>query len=139
MDEANSANGSRSSASITYMKLYAPPMPRDTVFQHVNMDRDHAQWRFYRHPGDERELPSRLSCAMVSACYQVKLFRIIDGSLNLYCGARGQVSAEKFLAVYKRYMEWKNDLPSVIANVAVADQPLPHILFLQYVSAFEFW
>lgn len=112
-------------------------MPRGAVFQHVNMEKDHALWRFYRHPGDEHELPTRPSYAIVAACYQAKLFRIIDESLNLYCGARGQVSAEKFLAVYRRYMDWRSDLPSVIANVDVADQPLPHILYLQYVSAFK--
>ncbi len=106
-------------------------MPRDAVFQQVDMERDHALWRFYRHPGDERELPTRPSYVIVSACYQAKLFRVIDESLNLYCGARGQVSAENFLGVYRRYMDWKNDLPSVIANVDVADQPLAHILYLQ--------
>lgn len=47
------------------------------------------------------------------------------------------MSADKFLALYKRYMDWKNDLPYLIANVDVADQPLPHVLFLQYVSALE--
>ena len=67
----------------------------------------------------------------MTACYQAKLFRIIDESLALYCGARGQVSAEKILEVYRRYMDWKTDLPSVIANVDVGDQPLPHILYLQ--------
>lgn len=95
------------------------------------MEKDHALWRFYRHPGDERELPTRPSYAIVAACYQAGLFRIINESLNLYYGARGRVSAEKFLEVYRRYMDWKTDLPSVIANVDVADQPLPHILYLQ--------
>ena len=113
-------------------------MPRDAIFQHVDMERDHALWRFYRHQGDERELATRPSYAIVAACHQAKLFRIIDESLNLYCGVRGQVSAEKTLAVYKRYMDWKNDLPSVITNVEVSDQPLPHILYLQYVSASEY-
>lgn len=106
-------------------------MPREAIFQHVDMEKDHALWRFYRHPGDERELPTRPSYAIVAACYQAGLFRIINESLNLYCGARGRVSAEKFLEVYRRYMDWKTDLPSVIANVDVADQPLPHILYLQ--------
>lgn len=101
------------------------------MFQNVNMDRDHDVWRFYRHPGDERELPTRPSYTIMTACFQARLFRIIDESLNLYCGARGQVSAEKFLGVYRRYMDWKTDLPPVIANVSVADQPLPHILYLQ--------
>ncbi|CAD6578405.1 MAG: hypothetical protein ASARMPRED_008709 [Alectoria sarmentosa] len=126
-----------SSASFTYQKLYAPPTPREAIFQHVDMERDHALWRFYRHPGDERELPTRPSFAIVTACYQAGLFRIIDDSLDLYSGARGQVSAERFLEVYRKYMDWKSDLPPVIANVDVADQPLPHILYLhvQYHTA----
>ena len=95
------------------------------------MDRDYALWRFYRRSGDERELPTRPSFAIVTACYQAGLFRIVDASLNLYCGARGQISAEKFLVVYRRYMDWKADLPPAIANVDVSDQPLPHILYLQ--------
>ncbi|KAL9125801.1 MAG: hypothetical protein Q9175_008017, partial [Cornicularia normoerica] len=98
------------------------------------MDRDHALWCFYRRPGDERDLPTRPSYAMVTACYQAGLFKIIDESLNLYYSARGQVSAEKFLEVYRRYMDWKTDLPPMIANVDVADQPLPHIL-VQYHTA----
>ena len=95
------------------------------------MERDRALWCFYRHPGDERELPTRPSYAIMAACHQAGLFRIVDESLKLYCGVRGQVSAEKFLEVYRRYMDWKADLPPVIANVDVADQPLPQILYLQ--------
>lgn len=125
------ANGTRSCAGITYQKLYAPPTPREAIFQHVDINKDHALWRFYRHPGDDRELPTRPSYAIVTACHQAGLFRIIDESLNLYCGVRGQVSAENFLEVYRRYMDWKTDLPPVIANVDVADQPLPQILYLQ--------
>ena len=131
VDRACSANRHRSSAGITYQKLYAPPAPREAVFKNVSMDRDNVVWRFYRKPGDERELPTRPSYAIMTACYQAKLFLIVDESLNLYCGVRGQVSAEKFLKVYSRYMDWKNDLPSMIANVDVSDQPLPHILYLQ--------
>ena len=106
-------------------------MPRGAIFQHVSMDKDHAMWRFYRYPGDERELPTRPSYSIVAACYQAKLFRIINESLNIYCGGRGYVSAEIFLQVYRKYMDWKNELPPVLANVDVADQPLPHILYLQ--------
>lgn len=126
-----------SSASITYQKLYAPPVPREPIFQHVDMEKDDALWRFYRHPGDERELPTRPSHAIVAACNQARLFRIVDESFDLYCGVRGQVSAVKFLVVYRRYIDWKADLPPVIANVDVADQPLPHILYLhvQYHTA----
>ena len=95
------------------------------------MNRDHAMWRFYRHPGDEHDLPPRPSYALVTACYHAGLSRIIDESLDLHCGTQGQVTAEKFLGVYRKYMDWKTDLPPVIAAVDINDQPLPHILYLQ--------
>ena len=101
------------------------------MFQHVDMDKDKALWHFYRHPGDEQELPTRPCYSIVTACNQAKLFRIIDASLTLYCGVKGPVSAERFLNIYRRYVEWKNELPSVLANVDETDQPLPHMLYLQ--------
>lgn len=102
------------------------------MFQSVRMDKDDALWRFYRHPGDARELPTRPSHAIVTACHQASLFRIVNENLNLYCGFRGPVSAFKILDVYRRYLEWKDSLPPVLANYSEEDQPLPHILCLQY-------
>lgn len=125
------ANRHRCCASITYQCLYAPSVPREEIFQGIDLDIDAPLWGFYRHPGDEKELPTRPSHAIITACHQAKLFRIIDESLALYCGNRGQVSAEKMLSVYRRYREWIDDLPPVVSNVEVADQPLPHILYLQ--------
>ena len=96
------------------------------------MDGDAAVWRFYRQVGDERELPKRPSHAIATACMQAGLFRIINESLNLYCGHRGDVSATNILKVYKRYLDWKEDLPPKIRQIEVDDQPLPHVLYLQY-------
>ena len=96
------------------------------------MDGDAAVWRFYRQVGDERELPKRPSHAIATACMQADLFRIINESLNLYCGHRGEVSAENVLKVYKRYLDWKEDLPPKIRQIEADDQSLPHILYLQY-------
>lgn len=120
-------------AGITYQKLYPPFPSGEPIFQQVRMDTDDALWRFYRHPGDAQELPTRLSHATVTACHQAKLFRTINECLNLYCGYRGPVSASKILEVYRKYLEWKESLPPVIAKYSEGDQPLPHILYLQYV------
>ena len=97
------------------------------------MDSDDAVWRYYRKVGDGRELPKRPSHAIMTACMQASLFQIIDESLKLYCGHRGDVSAANVLKVYKRYLDWKEDLPSRIGQIEVDDQPLPHVLYLQYV------
>ena len=95
------------------------------------MDGDDAVWRFYRQPGDNRELPFRPAHAIVTAYHQAKLFQIINETLNVYCGTRGKVTAAKVLDVYARYLQWKDELPEVIANIDEGDQPLPHILYLQ--------
>lgn len=118
-------------AGITFQKLYIPPAPGGPKFQHVRMDGDDAVWRFYRQPGDNRELPFRPAHAIVTAYHQAKLFLIINETLNVYCGTRGRVTAAKILDVYARYLQWKDELPDVIANIDEGDQPLPHILYLQ--------
>lgn len=128
------SDGQSSAAGITYQKLHTPPSPPEPVFQNVRMDLDDAVWRFYRHPGDERELPTRPSHAIVTACHQARLFRIVNENINLYCGTRGKVSAYKALEVYRKYLDWKEYLPPVIADISEGDQPLPHILYLQYVG-----
>ncbi len=97
------------------------------------MDGDDAVWRFYRKAGDGHELPTRPSYAMVTACMQAGLFRIVNESLNLYCGHRGDVSATSVLTIYKMYLDWKEDLPPKVRQIEIDDQPLPHILYLQYV------
>lgn len=116
---------------ITFQRLYVPPPPGGPIFQHVRMDSDDAEWRFYRQPGDNRELPFRPAHAIVTAYHQAKLFLIINETLNVYCGTRGRVTAAKILDVYARYLQWKDELPDVIANIDEGDQPLPHILYLQ--------
>ena len=89
-------------------------------------------WRFYRRLGDEQTIPARPSHAIITSYYQATLFRIVNETLSLYCGNRGQVSAYKVLDVYRKYLDWKESLPPVIANISEGDQPLPHVLQLQY-------
>ncbi|KAL8666105.1 MAG: hypothetical protein Q9168_007553 [Polycauliona sp. 1 TL-2023] len=119
-----------SSTGITYQKLYAPELPYTARFQHVDIQGDRAVWRFYRTVGDQRALPVRPSHAIMTSCYQAALFRIVHESLNLYCGLRGVASAEMILNTYRRYLDWKHDLPSILEAVDVEAHPVPHILFL---------
>ncbi len=104
------------------------------------MDRDDAVWRYYRQPGDKTHVPRRPSYAIVTACQQAKLYRIVHETINVFCGARGQVTARAVLECYKRYLTWKDELPAGLEKVDTGAQPLPHVLFLQYVifaTAFE--
>ncbi|KAL8980908.1 MAG: hypothetical protein Q9205_004145 [Flavoplaca limonia] len=119
-----------SSTGITYQKLYAPELPHMARFHHVDIQSDQAVWRFYRTIGDQRALPVRPGYAILTACHQAALFRIIHASLNLYCGLRGLATAEAILTTYRRYLDWEHDLPPILKDVDVASQPVPHILFL---------
>lgn len=122
----------RSFTWFTYQKLNAPSAPRDATFEHVRMDKDEAIWRFYRHRGDERDLPTRPSHVILVACQQAQLFRIIHESLSLYCPPSEKVTAGKFLAIYARYLDWMLLVPPVVRDIEENDQPLPHVLYLQY-------
>ncbi|KAL8727169.1 MAG: hypothetical protein Q9166_006206 [cf. Caloplaca sp. 2 TL-2023] len=119
-----------SSTGITYQKLYAPEVPHLTRFQYVDIHGDSNVWCFYRTIGDQRDLPIRPSYAILTACHQAVLFRIIHESLNLYCGLRGMATAEAVLIIYRRYLDWEADLPHILKSVDEESQPLPHVLFL---------
>ncbi|KAL6717187.1 hypothetical protein ACLMJK_005102 [Lecanora helva] len=112
-------------------------MTSEQILPYVRLDRDGETWRFYRRLGDEQVMPPKTSHATITICYQARLFRIIQDNLNLYCGKQGRISAYKVLEVYRRYLDWRESLPPVIANISESDQPLPHILQLhvQYHTA----
>lgn len=115
---------------MTYQPSHDVTLPPKVAFQHVRANRDDHAWRFYRHVGDNLQLPTRSSYAIMTACSQAKLLRIGQESLNLYCGTRGKASAQAILEGYKSYLDWKEDLPAVIRNIDISDQPLPHVLYL---------
>ncbi|KAL8703629.1 MAG: hypothetical protein Q9201_003199 [Fulgogasparrea decipioides] len=120
-----------SSTGITYQKLYAPEFPAIDEFEHIDMHADSEIWRFYRTVGDEHELPVRPGYAILTAFEQAALFRIVHESLNLYCGLRGSITAEAMLTLYRRYLDWDEDLLAILKKMDVEEQPLPHILFLR--------
>ena len=123
----------RAWAGLTYQKLYTPSAQGEPIFLNVCIDNDDDLWRVYRQPSDARGGPARPSHAIITAMYQARLYRVVDETINIYCGTRGQVTAYKVLAVYRKLLDWKESLPPVLADIGESDQPLPHILFLQYV------
>ena len=97
------------------------------------MDRDKDVWRFYRHPGDEREMPTRPSFAIVTACHQANLCRFVNQAISLYCGVVGKVTAGAITHIYNNLQEWKENLPEQLQVETQSSGPLPHVLYLQYV------
>ncbi len=126
-----SADDCRFCAGMTYQTIHND-VPRFLTFNYVSIDKQDGFWRFYRRVGDERELPARQCNSVTTACNQAKLFIIIQESLGLYCREQSKATAQAVLEVYKRYLEWKEDLPPPIKSVDTNDQPLPHVFYLQY-------
>lgn len=91
-------------------------------------------WRYYRIPGDRTNIPRRPSYAILTACHQAQLYRIVHETINMFCGAHGKITARDLLERYRRYLTWKDNLPAQIAHVDMNAQALPHILFLQYAA-----
>lgn len=119
------------SVGLTYQKFYTPDLPNEVSFEHVRVDKDDTVWRFYRSMGDEVEMPTRPSHAILTAYHQARLLRIVRDSLNLYCGYSRRITAQKVITVYKEYTDWRANLPSALQNVDINSQPLPNVLYLQ--------
>ena len=116
---------------ITYQKFYTPDFPHEVTFNHVRLDKDDEVWRFYRSVGDEEELPTRQSHAILTTYYQARLLRVCRDCLNLYCGYGGRITAQKVISVYKAYTDWKEDLPPPLQELDPDAQPLPNVMYLQ--------
>jgi hypothetical protein len=122
--------GGRAWSGITFHKPFNPRSPRDDVCFKLQMDT--SQWKYYRQPGDNATTERRPSFAMLTASHQAKLFRVVHNAINVYCGARGVVTAEQVVGCYKRFVDWRETLLDQVGETRESFHPLPHILSLQY-------
>lgn len=104
------------------------------MFQHVQIDGDANIWRYYRSPGDERDMPTRPSHAIMSAGYQSLLFQVVSDTIRLYCGLEGTITAGAIIDLYRRFLLWKEDLPPALKTASgMNEEALPHVIYLQYI------
>ncbi|MCJ1353190.1 MAG: hypothetical protein MMC33_003175 [Icmadophila ericetorum] len=116
---------------VTYQKPFSPESPKsDISFPDVFNGNE---WQSYRQTRDEEGEPKRPGWGILTACYQAKLYRVVHDTINLYCGARGKATATAVVACFKRYMDWLEQLPPQFKSIGKDEEPLPHVLFLQYV------
>ena len=118
-------------SGLIFQKPTAPISTHATVFQDIDTQKDDGPWRFYKEPGDDTSMSRRPSYLVVTAFEHAKLYRIIHETILVFCGSRGKVSAHHMLLIYERFLEWKERLPTPLADVDVQDEALPHALFLQ--------
>lgn len=122
------ANTSSAWSGFTYQKPTAPISTAARPFSNINLAQADGFWRFYKQPGDT-DVDHRQGFSLLTASEHAKLFRIVHESILVYCGSRGRVSARALLDLYKRYVNWKANLPPDLRNLE--SEPLPHVLFLQ--------
>ena len=122
----------RACVGTTYQNIHLKTVSTSAeVFNSVRMNGDSDIWRFYRQPGDEKEMPTRPGLGIVTACHQASLFRIADQIIQLYCGAVGKVKEELVHALYKKLEYWRDNLPDKLRIETQTGNPLPHVFYLQ--------
>ena len=100
------------------------------MFRGVKLDDPDVAWRCYRQPEDS-VLEGRTGHSMLASYLLAKLYRISHEAILLYCGAHGPVSAPGLLKVWERFIDFKQNLPSVMHEPDEDPEPLPHVLALQ--------
>ena len=87
-------------------------------------------WRAYRQPEDA-DMAVQHGHSISAACELAKLYRVVHETILLYCAAYGLVTSDGVLKVWKRYVEWKDELPEIFKKIDDTADPLPYVLALQ--------
>ena len=116
---------------FTYQKPFNPQSP--DVKNFFKLDEGSNDLYVY---ANQQNHPRAPGFAIMTATQQTMLFRIVHGTINMYCGANGRVVAQRFLKSYRDYLDWKENLPSAL-QIFQKENPLPSVLALQYGSAMK--
>ncbi|KAJ8061913.1 hypothetical protein OCU04_009701 [Sclerotinia nivalis] len=98
---------------------------------------DQLSWKPYRFPEDFRGEPTFPCLTATTNREKSKLIEIIrDATILLYNTTGPQLYAEDLLAIYRRLLVWRENLPEKIARTSKKDaQVLPHVLSLHILYA----
>lgn len=117
-------------SGFLYMKPTIPISPKKDVFRGIPIDVPGMVWRAYRQPEDA-DIAAQHGHSISASCELAKLYRMVHETILLYCAAYGLVTSDAVLRVWKRYMEWKHELPEIFQKIDDAADPLPYVLALQ--------
>ena len=113
-------------SGFTYQKPFNPQSPDIKKF--LNFDEGSSNSYV---SASQSDLPRTPGFAIMTATQQTILFRIVHGTINMYCGASGKVVVKKFLKCYHDYIVWKENLPPQL-QMTQRENPLSYVLGLQY-------
>jgi hypothetical protein len=92
---------------------------------------DDAQWYYYRYADDQ--CPAWPGLIATTNREKAKLTDIIRGATAMMYGPPSQIiQAHHILEQFRRYVSWREALPSVLGNLENNSQALPHVLSLMY-------
>lgn len=116
-------------SGLIFVKPTAPISTKAIVFKGVDIGKG-GHYHLYNQ-SDDSPISNQPSYALLTASEMAKMCRIIHESALLYSGVDGKVSAGHLLQVYRRYVQWKEELAPPICDVAGDNDALPHVLSLQ--------
>lgn len=125
-------------SGLTYQKPFNPQSPDTQIPFRLDSAGNKEIYRHSRAEVESGQFPRAPGFTIVTAVHQARLFRIVHASIILYCGARGKISAKSFLQCFKRYLEWKAELPPELECEGYEDDIPPCVLTLQYVTLLRF-
>lgn len=121
-------------SSLTYVKPSAPISTKASVFKGIDLGKD-GHWHMGDQSSESSSNSNRPSYTILTASEMAKLYRIIHETVLIYCGVNGKVSASHLLQIYRRFVQWKEELAPQICDVASDNDALPHVLSL-HISYF---
>ncbi|KAI9851076.1 MAG: hypothetical protein M1838_004508 [Thelocarpon superellum] len=117
-------------SEFTYECSESSHLAAANVLDGVRLDREDSKWRLYRHVDDIHN-PPQPSLALLAANESARFLQIVQDTNALFYDTRATVvTARDVLIQYKRYLAWRDELPEAIAQLDMADVPLPHLVFL---------
>ena len=126
------ADQGRMWSGLTYQKPFNPQSPDTQIpFRLETLANNNSVHNNHRHLAEIGQAPRQPAFTIYTAVYQARLFRTVHASINLYCGARGNITAKSFLTCLKRYFQWKAELPPQLDCESHGERAHPSVLTLQ--------
>ena len=120
-------------SGLTYQKPFNPQSPDTQIPFKIDSQVIRQVYQQYGEGTGSGQTFRAPAFTISTAVQQAKLFRIVHASINMYCGARGKISANSFLQCFRRLLDWKDQLPMELDCESYESQIPPNVLTLQYV------
>ena len=118
-------------SGLTYQKPFNPQSPDTQIPFRMDAFVNQELYQQQGEDGAVNHVYRAPAFAINTAVHQARLLRIVHTSINMYCGARGKISANAFLQCFLRFQEWRFQLPAGLDVESYESQIPANVLTLQ--------